>query len=209
MRREITIMAVIALAVVGFGVLLFLNDKTETGEPVVSGVNTEGAHFLGSADAKVTIVEFADMQCPACARSVAKLHEIVEKSNGQVRLVFKHFPLSQHRNAMPAAQAVEAAGEQGKFWEMYDLLYITQTQWQDLSNPRDFLMSAADSLGLNMEQFGYSLDTRKYLDKILTDQREGDGLNINATPTFFVNGEKYVGVPDSNFEDLINSKLNN
>lgn len=207
MRKEITIMAAVALAVVGFGVLLFLSDKTET--PVVSGVNIEGSYSLGAADAQVTIVEFADMQCPACARATPKLREIVEKSSGQVRLVFKHFPLSQHRNAMPAAQAVEAAGEQGKFWEMYDLLYVTQNQWESLGDPRDFLMSAADALALNLEQFGYSVDTRKYSDKILTDLREAEDLNVNATPTFFVNGERYVGIPDSSFEELVNLKLNN
>src|SRR3989338_64371 len=129
MKKQLLIMAGIAIAILGIGLLLFNSDSnsnTSNNEPMVH----PDSYTLGSESAKVTIKEFADFQCPACAAATPIVKQLSQDYFDQIKIVFRHFPLQQHRNGMPAAYAAEAAGEQGKFWEMYEMLYAKQSQWE-------------------------------------------------------------------------------
>lgn len=206
MRKEVAVMSALAAVIVGLGGILLLNNK-----PVSipeNKISTQGSYELGPAGAKVTIVEFADFQCPACAASVATLHGVLNKYPDKVKLVFKHFPLSQHRNALAAAEAAEAAGGQGKFWEMYDLLYANQGRWENSPDPRGIFISLAEILNLDKGRFAAETERRNFAQKISADQSEGVSLNVNATPTFFINGQKFVGVPNGEFESIIEKEIN-
>ena len=145
-------------------------------------VDTVGEARLatGSATPKVTIVEWSDFQCPACKQAQYLVKEILRDYSDQVRLVYRHFPLTQiHKNAVVAAETAEAAAAAGKFWQMHDLLFERQSEW---AQDKDKLAEYRQELGIEL---GGS-----YKDKVEADMWEGQALGINATPTFFVNGKK-------------------
>lgn len=164
---------------------------------------------LGDEDAPVTVVEFVDYQCPSCKVSAEQtLPKIKEKyvESGEVRYVLKDFPLSSHPNAVPAAVAVRAAGEQGMYWEMHDLVFENQSEWAELSDDelnRKFL-SYAEELGLDTEQFAEDIEKDQLTDRVMAGRKLGEDLGVRYTPTMFVNGKVYedpVG-PDE-LEDII------
>lgn len=144
-------------------------------------------------DAKVTMVEFGDYECPACKAAQPVVDQIRHDYAGKITYVFRNFPLPQHTNAKPAAEAAEAAGEQGKYWEMNDLLYSRQDEWVNLSNPNDKFVSYAEELKLDIGKFKSAIENYKFDQKIKADTTDGETLGVNSTPTFFINGEKIVG----------------
>lgn len=150
----------------------------------------EDSFQIATPSAKVTVVEFADLQCPACASVQPGLKSILEKHKGNVNFVFRHFPLSIHRNAIKAAEAAEAAGEQGKFWEMAETLYTFQSNWQAENNPTELFIEYAEKLGLDTEKFKKDIESGKYGAKIQKGIEDGLGYGVNSTPTFFVNDKK-------------------
>ena len=134
----------------------------------------------GSAQAKVTIVEFSDFQCPACRQAEAAIKQILADYPQEVRLVYRHFPLTQiHEQALAAAELAEAAAAQGKFWEMHDVLFERQDEWAE---NREKFNEYRRELGISEEE--------NYENLVQQDMRDGRNLGINATPTFFVNGRK-------------------
>ncbi len=154
----------------------------------------ENPHVKGSTDPKVTIVEFGDFQCPACAASFPVTQQLEKEYGDKIKFVFRHFPLAQHENAYDAARASEAAAAQGKFWEMHDKLYETRDTWGEKKDAVTQFEGFAKDLGLNVEQFKKAFSDKPYdaiIQKGLTD---GTTLGVNATPTFFVNGKKMSGV---------------
>jgi protein-disulfide isomerase len=120
---------------------------------------------------------------------------------GKVKFVWRYFPLPGHKNSVIATQAAEAAGEQGKFWEMNDKLFENQHLWgneQNLPSEQDanaMFVQYAQEIGLNTEQFRQAIESKKFTDKIQRDQRDGQALGVNSTPTFFLNGKKSPGIP--------------
>jgi protein-disulfide isomerase len=148
----------------------------------------------GNPKAAVTLVQFTDFQCPSCAQHHPILERLLNEYGDNVRLVVRDFPLSQHANAMKAAEAAEAAREQGKYWEYTDLLYRNQSALQI-----DKLKQYASSLGLDRVKFDAALDSGKYSDRVQRDVAEGDRLGVDSTPTFFVNGRL---VSDSSYAGL-------
>lgn len=147
----------------------------------------------GAGDAKVVLTEFADFQCPACKAFEPTLAEILTENEGKVRLVFKHFPLypSPHKNALVSAYASEAAGKQGKFWEMHDKLYETQDDWAEAGDPKDKFIGYARDLGLNTDDFSRDLNDEAGKDVIDRDKAFGTELKLSGTPTIFINGEEF------------------
>lgn len=147
----------------------------------------------GVDDAKVVVSEFADFQCPACKSFEPSLKEILAENEGKVRLVFKHFPLypTPHKNAMVAAHASEAAGKQGKFWEMHDILYEKQDDWAELDDPKPKYEEYAREIGLNVEDFKRDLDGEAGKDSINRDKDFGGELELRGTPSIFLNGEAF------------------
>lgn len=150
-------------------------------------------HVFGKADSKVVFVEYGDFQCPGCGSAFAPVKAVTEKYKDQLAFVFRNFPLaSLHPNARVAAAGAEAAGLQGKYWEMHDKLYEGQNTWGSLSASErtNFLASYAQELGLNVDRFKTDLAGAEVNKKINFDQAIGKKIGVNSTPTFFLNGKK-------------------
>jgi protein-disulfide isomerase len=145
----------------------------------------ESVWATGSATPKATLVEFSDFECPACASAHPIVKSVVEKYSSDLRFVYRHFPLEQHPNAQAAAEAAEAAGAQGKFWEMHDLLFQNQA-----SLSPDIINGLAVELSLDMDKFASELNQGTYRDRVNKDKIDGQTLGIDSTPTFFLNGKK-------------------
>jgi protein-disulfide isomerase len=180
----------------------------------VAFVNTDGAPTKGKADAPVTMVEFADFQCPFCSRFASDtLQQLVKNyvDTGKIKFVYKEYPLPFHSNSQPAAMAAECANEQGKFWPMHDKLYAIQTTWenQDAATVKKTFKEYGVSLGLNAASFNSCLDSNKYSDKIQKQSSEGSQYGVLGTPTFYIGNQKsgytqIVGAqPLPSFEQLI------
>ncbi len=144
-----------------------------------------GAPSFGPENAKVTIVEFSDFQCPFCTRAAEVTHQIKEKYGDKVRFVFRQYPLPMHQDAHLAAQAALAAHQQGKFWQFHDLLFANQ---RALS--RDALEGYAKQLSLNVGEIKQALDSQTYKAAVDADVKLGEEVNVNGTPTLFINGKR-------------------
>ncbi len=170
---------------------------------------TAGTHVRGGATATVTLVEFADFQCPACAAYHPVLEKLHETFGDRLKMAFRHYPLIQiHQNALIASQAAEAAGAQGKFWEMHGILFERQNAWSSLDNPTDMFVSYAKELLLDTDQFRADLKNDTLKKVVLDDLLAGERARVNATPSFFLNGTK-IENPQSYeaFEALVTAAL--
>jgi protein-disulfide isomerase len=155
-------------------------------------VDQERDHFRGAADAPVTIVEYGDFECPYCGRAEPFVRELLQEF-GDVRYVWRHLPLTDvHPHAQLAAEASEAAAEQGAFWEMHDLLL----EHQDALDPRD-LVGYAEQLGLDVDRFTADLRDQKGAPRITQDVDSADLSGVSGTPTFFINGRRHYGSYDT------------
>ena len=157
---------------------------------------TAADHIRGPVDAPVTLIEYGDFQCPACEAYYPLEQRVFDSSSTTMRWVFRHFPLSQHPNAVPAATAAEAAGAQGKYWDMSDMLFLQNADWTGLSDPTPVFVGYATKLGLNIPEFKADLSSSTLQAVINADEQEGESLGISYTPTFFVNG-KAIANPQS------------
>jgi protein-disulfide isomerase len=160
-----------------------------------SGEAQQGApnpHMRGGERAQVTLEEFSDFQCPACGGLDPGLRRISNDYGERVRWVFRNFPLTMHKYSFIAARAAEAAGVQGKFWEMHDIIYDNQKAWSDAPEPRDLFNSYAAQLGLDVERFKADLNRQDLADRIKMDYDRGISLNVRGTPTIFLNGHELM-----------------
>ena len=149
-------------------------------------------HEIGSKSPKVTIIEYADYQCPGCSAAAPKAKALAEKYKDHVRLIFRNFPIaSSHPNARAAAAVAEAAGLQGKFWEMNKLLYTNQDAWKNanITDRDNIFKSYAEQLKLNIDQYKTDIASNKVKNKIDFDMALGRKHGVAATPTFYVNGK--------------------
>jgi len=153
-------------------------------------------HLRGDRRAPVTIEEFADFQCPPCGLLAGMLHQLEEEYRGRLRIVFRHFPLDGHKHARLAAVSAEAAGQQGKFWEMHDLIYQHRTTWSTADDARPLFTQYAESLGLDMARFRADLDNPALIARVDADQERGHSVNVSSTPTVFLNNQP---VPPASF----------
>jgi protein-disulfide isomerase len=166
------------------------------------------APTLGSPDAPVTIVEFADYQCPACALATPILNQLIVEQPDKVRLVFRYFPLTSiHKNAFASAQAAEAAGVQEKYWEMHDLLFAKQKEWDKVLDPKTLFTDYATSLGLNSEQFATDYVREDIVDRIRLGLGDANALGLRSTPTIFVNGQQTAGFDKETLDEAITAAL--
>ncbi|MGH7373572.1 MAG: DsbA family protein [Candidatus Rokuibacteriota bacterium] len=165
--------------------------------------NADPAMTRGPAAAPVTIFEWSDYQCPYCKRAQEVLARLQAEFPETVKIAFKDFPLRSHDRALPAALAARCAGAQGRYWEYHDLLFVAQPDFS-----RDELLGYARRLGLDAPPFTECLDSARFQDAVLTDQREGRDAGVRATPTFFVNGRKIEGaLPIEVFREAIEQAL--
>lgn len=178
--KKIIIYALIAVAVVG-GVMLLKKD-----EPKVAANPTN--HIVGKGTTGVTLVEFGDFQCPGCASFYPILKQVKDLYKDEITFQFVHFPLSQiHQNAQAAHRAAESASNQGKFWEMHDLLYENQNSWNTSTNVLPIFESYATQLSLDVAKFKTDYASATTNSIIQADIVKGQGKKVTGTPTFFLN----------------------
>jgi protein-disulfide isomerase len=200
-RRTVRWAAVAAgiIAVVG-GLMLTVRQDGQTDVPPAGGETglvtvDSGDWTKGSREARAVLVEYGDFQCPACAAYYPVVKEIAEELGDEVLIVFRQFPLRQsHPQAQLAAQAAEAAGRQGKFWEMHDRLFERQSEWSRQGNAEDLFKQYAQELGLAGDQFAADLNDGSLKEAIEEDVRSGIAAGVDATPTFYLNGSKVLGL---------------
>ena len=201
-KKSWIIFAIIVVAIVGGMIYISTqnrlnisdinNDQLNTAIGAESRNGNIADHEIGSKDAKVTIIEYADYQCPGCGTAAPKAEALAEKYKDHVRLIFRNFPIaSSHPNARAAAAAAEAAGLQGKFWEMNELLYANQDAWKNANaTERDNIFkSYAEQLKLNIDQYKTDIASNKVKNKIDFDMALGRKHGVAATPTFYINGK--------------------
>ena len=178
-----------------------------SGKPIsFSADELNTALAYGPANAPVTIVEFSDLQCGFCAKGNETMNQLLARYKGKIRIVHKHFPLDFHENASLAAAALEAAGEQGKFWEYRNELFAKTSAGASIA--RDALLVSAKKTGLDLARFTRALEANPYKSKIESDVALGKRLGVSGTPCFFINGGKVDGArPISAFAALIDREL--
>lgn len=185
-KRFWVIVAAILVAFVGF-IVINNKDKASAPDSDSKGTPTENVRGEGT----VTLVEYGDFQCPACAQYHPIVEQVVEKYEGQIKFQFRNFPLvSIHPNAFAAARAGEAAAQQGKFWEMYDKLFNNQQDWSDSKNPREHFDNYAKQIGLDTEKFKTDFASSRTNDAINADISAAEKVGAQSTPTFVLDGKK-------------------
>lgn len=157
-------------------------------------------HVKGSPEATVTLVEYSDFQCPACAAFQPVLKEILAPYGDRIKFEYKHYPLPIHPYAQQAAIAAEAAGQQGKFFEFHDALFEKQAEWTKSATPVAFFNAYAKELGLDEGKFKQHQKSSLLRDAVRSDLQEAQELGLTGTPTFYLNGEK---MEVTSYEDFI------
>jgi len=170
-------------------------------------------HIFGKAGSKVTLIEYGDFQCPPCANTYPIAKAVSEQYKEQLQFVFRNFPIStSHPNARAAAGTAEAAGLQGKYWEMHDKIYASQTEWSELTGTdrTKFFEKFASDLGLDINKFNKDIASSSVSDKINLDYAIGKKAGVEATPTFYLNGVKLdpsVYGDEAKLKDAVNVEL--
>ena len=149
----------------------------------------EEVHVRGPANAAVTLEEFGDFQCPPCGAMEGPLQQIERDYASSLRVIFRNFPFTIHEHAHEAAYAAEAAGLQGRFWEMHDLLYREQSVWAKSSDVQSLFDAYAGMIGLNLERFKKDVSGEQVKAKVEGDRKRGEALGVRNTPTIFINDE--------------------
>ena len=145
----------------------------------------------GNENAAVTLTEYADFQCPACGQFYPIMKKVETQNGDKIKIEFKHFPLvTIHPFAMPAAKAAEAAGQQGKFFEMHDKLFENQSTWSRSSAPQAYFIQYAEELGLDIDRFKTHMKSSLLQDRIEEQFYEAQELGLTGTPSFYLNGER-------------------
>lgn len=207
------IFAVVVVITLGGLVALSSKDKVDVSSVDTSAIIKSGPNadrVFGNPDAKVILMEYSDFQCPACLGAYPNVKSITEAYKDQVAFVYRYFPLTTiHPNGLASAAVAEAAGIQGKFWQMHDLLFEGQKSWENLkAEQRGAAFEAyASQLGLNVDQFKTDLASKKVADRISYDRAIGGKLGVNSTPTFYLNGQKVSDTVVSNIVQKDGSEL--
>lgn len=200
------------------GLILF--NKKDAGAPSGNGGGQVTNHIFSEGSTGVNVTEYGDFECTACWRYYPIFKQLKEKYKGRVTFQFRHFPIiSNHPKAMAAHRAAEAAGRQGKFWEMHDLLYENAYQmgsdgrpipigWVASTNPNSFFESYAQQLGLDLERFKSDSASGTTSDSIQADMNAGENAGATGTPTFLIDNKK-IETPNSleEFEKLIEEAI--
>lgn len=192
MRRYLpfVIVAVVALTTLATATLLYRAKRQPTltisGNPA-SPDRAKELHVRGDPNAPVTLEEYGDFECPPCGKLSDPINQIEKDYRPQVRLIYRNFPLAPHAHARPAAIAAEAAGLQNRFWEMHDLLYREQSVWSKAPDVQQLFSSYAGILGLDVARFKKDIENDEVKARVEADQKQGDSLGVQNTPTIFVN----------------------
>lgn len=224
MSKEIKVLGAIifTVAIATFVIVNLYNtgeDLQVTGNSNTSKANNEAlvrpdSYKLGNEDAKVTIVEFLDPECEACAAFHPIMKKVLKTYDGKTKLVVRYMPL--HPNSLSAATFLEAAGEQGKYWEAQDLLFKKQPEWgtkhgQPANAPKPDITALfkgyAKELKLDTDKMDQAFAENKFAEKIARDKKDGESLYVQRTPTIFVNGRKLATLSEPALTHLIDQEL--
>jgi len=190
--------AVFLILLSGIGGIVFLVAKSSSSNGTISQpallIARDNDWTKGKKDAKVVLVEYSDFQCPACAYFMPVLEKLSSDFPNDLKIVYRHFPLPKHKNAKFAAYSAEAAGRQGKFFEMTNKIFERQKEWENLSenNAIEIFKNSASELNLDIKKFEEDLNNEEIKNAVDNDYKDGTALNINYTPTFYLNGNKIV-----------------
>jgi len=201
---------ILAACVALFAGLLFLGKrdaKAPSGDGDQAGQLSN--HTVGEGTTGVTLTEYGDFQCPACYQYFPLVQAIKQKYGNQIKVQFRHFPLSEiHQNAIISARAAEAAGKQGKFFEMHDKLYENQPAWKDSTNPSTIFEDYASQLALNVDKFREDMKSEAVNKTVQADRAEAKRLGYSSTPTFEINGSQIDNPRDlDGFSKLIDEAI--
>jgi len=216
MKGFYVLLAAVALA--GGGWLVYSARRGSEGAPRLAGAapavpvtdNFRG-FTLGSDSAPIEITEYSDFECPWCASFAAVQMPVVRQqliATGKVRWRFREFPLSSHKYSRLAALAAQCAGEQGKFWEMHDQIF-THHEWaQTGKDPSGVFHGSAKDIGLDLARYDACVESQRYAGRVEASYQEGEARDVQATPTFFIDGRKFQGNPTSDaFKALVDSLI--
>lgn len=167
-------------------------------------------HGKGNAYSRVSLIEYSDLQCPACKAYYPILKQIQNEYGSKILIVYRHFPLNTiHQHSQIAAQASEAAANQGKFWEMHDVLFENQEIWSSQKNPEIVFIEYARKLNLDIARFTRDMNSQETKDRVADDYQSGEKLGVKGTPTFFLAGAQLLSNPQTyeEFTQLIDKAL--
>ncbi len=170
-------------------------------------VKGSGGYSVGALNPKITVIEFTDFACPYCKQAAPEIRALVEEYRDDVKLIIRDFPI--HENSIDLALAMRCAGEQGRYWEAYDLMFQEQDLLSDTGELLKVnLLAWAEILNLNLDHFETCFDERRYINLIRRDHEDGLALEIRGTPTWFVNNYPITGYyPAENFKELFDGAL--
>lgn len=203
----IWVLIVIGLGAIVLGMVGIVSQKSKLGA-LITPANS-GDWIKGDKNSKVVLVEYSDFQCPACEYFYGIVKNLEKDFPENFAVVYRNYPLSQHKYGELAAKAAEAAGIQGKFWEMHDVLFEKQSEWSESGDALKNFASYAQILGLNADKFNTDINSKEVSDKIQNDLADGNNQNIQGTPTFFING-KEIKSPGNyeEFKAVIEKEIN-
>ncbi|HET9174706.1 MAG TPA: thioredoxin domain-containing protein [Candidatus Saccharimonadales bacterium] len=213
MTKQFWAIIIVAVAVL-IGVFAFTGHKQNTSSSSVQPSN----HVTGQGQKHVTLVEYGDFECPVCESYEPTVSQVRQQYAQDITFQFRNFPLTSiHPNAFAGARAAEAAALQGKFWEMHDALYAAQNwqQWSTSSDPTPYFNQYAQSIGLNVAKFKQDFASDQVNNQVNADLAQANKLNLNGTPTFFLDGKQLdnAQLADANgpslskFQQLINAEI--
>lgn len=207
MKNKMTLWLAVAVVIIGsiFGIIKLASLSPSEESSLTASTISDSENVKGDKTAKVTLIEYSDFQCPACSSYYPILKKVNDELGAQVRFAYRHFPLSQHKNAKLASTVAEAAGKQGKFWEMHDMIFQNQSDWSEEKNASVIFAKYATDLNLNLEQFQKDLSSEEIKAKIESDYKSGIRAGVNSTPSFFLNGKKMEQNQTRNYEDFKNA----
>ncbi|MCB5163892.1 DsbA family protein [Streptomyces bambusae] len=216
LKKSLLVVAVILMAfAAAFGTFLLVKPDEDTGAAAIpaageaQAVRPDSRRLTSPQRSELTLVEFLDFECEACHAVHPAVEKLREEYGDRVTFVVRYFPMPGHRNSRTAAVAVEAAARQGRFEDMYRKMFATQKEWGELRNSQaGTFRSYAEQLGLDMKRFDAAVADPATEERVAADQRDGMGLNVPGTPTFFVDGER-IGTPRTYeaFKALIEERL--
>jgi len=195
MKNKIILWAIITVVVIGsiFGIVKLASKSQPAGSDTlavtISAIN-DNENVKGGKEALATLIEYSDFQCPACGSYYPILKKVSEDLGAKVRFAYRHFPLPQHKNAKLAATVAEAAGKQGKFWEMHDLIFQNQSDWSEDKNAAVLFAKYAQDIDLDLARFQTDVASDEIKAKIENDYKSGVKAGVDSTPSFFLNGKK-------------------
>ncbi|MDT7541700.1 MAG: Na+:H+ antiporter, NhaA family [Acidobacteriota bacterium] len=195
------IIGVVLLVVVAAGAWYLMKSK-QPGEIATGKPGASPAHVAGSESAPVVLEEFGDFQCPPCGQMFPDVEKIRQDYGGRLRFIFREYPLIRvHPHALLAAHAAEAAGLQGKFWEMQRALFENQRAWSTTQDPTAFFESYARQAGLDADRYRRDMGGGETDARVIADRERAESIGVESTPTFFINGRK-VPPPQTNPKGL-------